>query len=44
VDYRELKTESRDARYDAAITFSQSDVKRLQQNLDKIKRVIVPLL
>ena len=42
--YRELKDESRDARYDAAVIFSQADVKRLQANLDTIKNLINPLL
>ena len=43
-DYRELKNESRDARYDASLTFAQADVARLEQNLDNIKKVILPLL
>jgi hypothetical protein len=44
VDYRQLEDESRDARYDASLQFSQNDVMRLQRNLDRVKKVIVPLI
>ncbi len=40
VDYRELEEESRDARYDAAQTFTQRDFVLLQVNLQRIKRAI----
>jgi len=43
VDYRELENESRDARYDA-IEFKQEDVRRLQRNLETIKKALVPLI
>ncbi len=43
VDYRELENESRDARYDV-IEFKQADVRRLQGNLETIKKVILPLI
>jgi hypothetical protein len=44
VDYRQLKDESRDARYDASIAFTQADVTRTRTCLDRIKAVVVPLL
>jgi hypothetical protein len=43
-DYRELKNECHDARYQAHITFTQGDVQRLQANLDAVKRAVVPLI
>ena len=43
-DYRELKNECHDARYQAHITFTQADVLRLQANLDSIKNAIAPLI
>lgn len=44
VDYRQLEDESRDARYDAAMTMTQADVTRLKRNLERIKAVVIPLL
>lgn len=44
VDYRELESECHDARYDASLTFTQSDVQRLERNLDKIRNVLQPLI
>jgi hypothetical protein len=44
VDYRELQDESRDARYDAAATFSQGDFTRLQKNVNRIRQTIISLL
>ncbi len=41
--YRELKDESRTARYDV-VQFSPVDVKRLTATLDQVKRVIFPLI
>jgi hypothetical protein len=43
-DYRELQEESRNARYDASLTFVQSDFVRVQKRLTSIKAVILPLL
>ncbi len=43
-DYRELLNESRDARYEAAITFTQADVNRVQRSLEAIKRVMSALI
>lgn len=40
-DYRDLKDESRTARYDV-VKFSEQDVKDMQKNLETIKKVIVP--
>ncbi len=42
-DYRELKDESRAARYDV-IPFTQDDVKRLQKNLAAVKNVVAPFI
>jgi hypothetical protein len=44
IDYRQLEDESRDARYDASVTISQSDFVRTQGYLNRIKTVIIPLL
>ncbi len=44
VDYRQLEDESRDARYDAHIQFTQADVTRTSTHLERIKTVVVPLL
>lgn len=44
VDYRELESECHDARYDASLTFSQGDVERLERNLDRIRKVLQPLI
>jgi hypothetical protein len=44
IDYRQLEDESRDARYDASITLSQSDATQSKRYLEIIKAVIVPLL
>jgi hypothetical protein len=44
VDYRQLEDESRDARYDASMTFVQADVARTRTYLERIKAVVVPLL
>jgi len=44
VDYRELESECHDARYDPTLTFSQADVQRLEKNLDKIRKVLQPLI
>jgi uncharacterized protein (UPF0332 family) len=43
-DYRELLNESRTARYDAGTTITQADVTRLQNNLNAIKAVVLPLI
>jgi uncharacterized protein (UPF0332 family) len=43
-DYRELLNESRTARYDAGTTITQGDVTRLQNNLNAIKAVVLPLI
>jgi hypothetical protein len=43
-DYRELYDQSRYARYDPAVPFSQNDVARLQKNLEVIKNRIEPLI
>jgi hypothetical protein len=44
VDYRELESECHDARYDASLIFSQGDVQRLEQNLDRIRKTLQPLI
>lgn len=44
VDYRQLGDESRNARYEAHITFTQRDVIRAKGYLERIKRVVLPLL
>ncbi|MGA3322941.1 MAG: hypothetical protein ABSF45_00575 [Terriglobia bacterium] len=44
VDYRQLEDESRNARYDAGMKFTQSDVGMARGCLDRIKKVILPLL
>jgi len=44
VDYRQLEDESRNARYDARIEFTQADVTRTMRYLERIKAVVVPLL
>lgn len=44
VDYRELESECHDARYDASLIFSQGDVERLEKNLDKIRKLLEPLI
>jgi hypothetical protein len=41
-DYRELMNESRDARYRPELPFSQTDVQRLQKNLNAIKGAAMP--
>jgi hypothetical protein len=43
-DYRLLKDESRDARYQPYITFAQADVQRVQTYLQTVKNVILPLI
>jgi hypothetical protein len=43
-DYRELYSEGRYARYNPELTFSQTDVQRLEKNLKAIKDLIVPNL
>lgn len=43
-DYRDLMNESRTARYDAGIIFSQNDVVAAKRRLDAIKMVVVPLI
>ena len=43
-DYRELKNESRTARYEPHAVFAQADGIRLQKKLNTIKATIVPLL
>ena len=44
VDYRQLEDDSRDARYDAAATFTQADVARSRKHLERVKSVILPWL
>jgi hypothetical protein len=44
VDYRQLEDESRDARYDAGMTFTQRDVTMSIGHLQRIKEVVIPLL
>jgi hypothetical protein len=44
VDYRQLEDESRNARYDAGMTFTQGDVGIAKGCLERIKKVILPLL
>jgi len=44
IDYRQLEDESRNARYDARMTFDQADVVRTRAYLEKIKAVVIPLL
>lgn len=47
IDYRELQNESEDARYlerNPLTAFAAADVTRLKGNLDKIKKLILPLL
>lgn len=43
-DYRELKNECHDARYQAHLTFTQADVVRLQANLAAVKNLVSPLI
>ncbi|HEX3968839.1 MAG TPA: hypothetical protein VHW70_12805 [Edaphobacter sp.] len=43
-DYRELKNECHDARYQAHLHFSQGDAARLQTNLELIKKLLMPLI
>lgn len=42
-DYRELKDESRAARYDV-VKFKQDDLKEMQKNLETIKKLLKPLI
>ncbi len=42
-DYRELKDESRAARYDVA-KFSKPDVDKMQKNLDVIRKLLRPFI
>jgi len=42
-DYRDLKNESRTARYEPPSTFNQSDVNIAQRRLDSIKKQLLPL-
>jgi hypothetical protein len=47
IDYRELQTESEDARYMEIVPltiFTQGDVQRLEVNLQAIKKVVIPLI
>ncbi len=44
VDYRELLNESRDARYEPTVAFTQNDVARIQRSLEAIKKVVLPLI
>lgn len=43
-DYRQLYDDSRAARYDAGIMFTQPDVDMAKGCLERIKKVILPLL
>lgn len=43
-DYSLLKTESYDARYRPHISFGQADVQRVQEYLDAVKAIVVPLI
>jgi hypothetical protein len=43
-DYRDLKNECHDARYQAHLGFTQRDVVRLQANLEAVKNLIKPLI
>ena len=43
-DYRQLYDESRSARYDAGMTFTQADVGIAKGCLERIKKVVLPLL
>lgn len=42
-DYRDLKNESRTARYEPPTTFNQGDVNIAQRRLDSIKKELLPL-
>jgi uncharacterized protein (UPF0332 family) len=42
-NYRELQTNSRNARYDV-VSFSQDDVQSLQEELKAIKSLLIPLI
>ena len=42
-DYRDLKNESRTARYEPPSIFNQNDVNIAQRRLDSIKKAILPL-
>jgi hypothetical protein len=42
-DYRDLKNESRTARYEPPNAFGQGDVNFAQHRLDSIKRALLPL-
>jgi hypothetical protein len=44
IDYRQLEDESRNARYDADMTFDQKDVIRTKGYLERIKKVVLPLI
>jgi hypothetical protein len=44
LDYRDLKNESRTARYEPPNTFGQSDVQSAERKLDAIKKVIQALI
>ena len=43
-DYRELKTESEDARYRPWISPSQMDVQRIQKHLEAIRKIVIAAL
>jgi hypothetical protein len=42
--YRELKNESKDARYQPEVVFGQADVLRVATHLEVIKRTLKPLI
>ena len=42
--YRELENQSRNARYEAHIPFTQAEVTESASNLAELKKVLVPLL
>jgi hypothetical protein len=44
VDYRQLEDESRDAQYDASLTFTQGQVLQSQGWLNRIEAVVLPFL
>ena len=44
VDYRQLEDDSRDARYDASMQFTQTDADRARVYLNRIKAEVIPLL
>jgi hypothetical protein len=43
-DYQDLYNDSRDARYEADMMFSQREVRQDQEKLDAIKAVILPVV